>query len=85
MRLSVFTATMLGVAFTATTAKADTWCSQQAAGKIFCEDFDRYCNAPPPYPQPCTDWSIAALRRTWPKPESGTELWEEGTHVASPP
>lgn len=55
---------VLGLA--ATPSLADTWCSQQGADTVFCDDFDRYCASPPPYPQECgLDWDTTLLRSTW--------------------
>ena len=40
---------------------ADTWCSINYPDAVFCDDFDRYCVDPPPYPETCpTDATMAA-------------------------
>ncbi len=43
---------------------ADTWCWTNHPDAIFCEDFDRYCSNPPPYPQRC-DPPGEDIRDTW--------------------
>ena len=34
-------------------ALGDTWCSTNYPSAVFCDDFDRYCEDPPPEPQEC--------------------------------
>jgi len=88
MRLSGLLALWLLVGLSVDAARANTWCSARGPDKVFCEDFDRYCQAPPPYPQQCSSGSspsIASLRKTWPKPVCGTELWIEETYFLSQP
>ncbi len=48
-------------------AAADTWCSG-FANVIICDDFDRYCTTPPPYPEACpaeASRSDPKLRAVW--------------------
>ncbi|MGB9625413.1 MAG: immunoglobulin domain-containing protein [Phycisphaerae bacterium] len=48
-------------------AQGYSWCYTNYPDAIYCDDFDRYCNASPYPPYPCAPgtWSIARLRATW--------------------
>lgn len=44
------------------------------ASEVFCDDFDRYCDSPPPYPDRCPDGSLPdynGARGTWSPMDSG--------------
>jgi len=47
---------------------AQTWCSTNFPHAVVCEDFDRYCPEPPPYPQACPPnmgWDPKVLWAKW--------------------
>ncbi len=55
-------------------ASADEWCSQ-FSDSVFCDDFDRYCTAPPAYPGTCTSgMDPTQLRNVW-----GYNSWNSNT------
>jgi len=47
-------------------AQSYSWCYHNYPDAIYCDDFDRYCNASPYPPYPCAPgtWSIAQFRNT---------------------
>ncbi len=57
-------------------APADTWCSLNAPGAVFCDDFDRYCVSPPPAPQACPDGSSPDNGALW-------DVWKFSFHPCS--
>ncbi len=70
MRSSICLLTTVAVlAACGSSALADRWCASANGGSwVFCDDFDRYCDAPPPEPDTCaTDATLSdtALRAVW--------------------
>ncbi len=56
-RLTLLALAWVSVGVLTADAPADTWCSINHPGAVFCDDFDRYCVDPPPEPQACSDGS----------------------------
>jgi len=68
MRLFTLLVAMGAVVAGHANARADTWCYTNYPDAVFCDDFDRYCEDPPPEPQECpvgAPGSYPAMEDVW--------------------
>jgi len=68
MRLLIFLMALGAIVCGQANALADTWCYTNYPDAVFCDDFDRYCEDPPPEPQACpvgATSSYTAMENVW--------------------
>jgi hypothetical protein len=68
---------------------AHTWCATNFPNAVFCEDFDRYCQSPPPEPEACDSGSGAdqgAFHNKWaPTGPCSSPIGLDTAFASSPP
>ncbi len=87
MRLARLATAVLVLGLFATAVWADSWCATRYPAALFCDDFDRYCDDPPPLPQECgLGYNILALWRVWiPQGSCGAAITLDDGYLSSPP